>query len=444
MINPRSILENTLKKKVDQAEVYLSSSRSLEINVLNGNVEAFEEIEDCGCGIRVIKDKKAGFSYTSDFEESVLEDTLNRAIDNAASCRADEFNSLPDKMTDEKTAKLDIYDGTISETPIREKIKLALKIEESAYQADKKVKKTEKVSYTDGEREVAIVNSNGIDVRYKSNRCGGFAQMVAGFEGGMEGGFGLSFVKKFADFNPEAVGREAAQRATELLGAKSIPSQKLPLVIDQHVGAEILRALVAALSADAVQKGKSMFADKVGQMVGSKVVTVIDNGLLENGLSTAPFDAEGVLTQETKLIENGSLKTFLYNTYTANKGKTKSTGNAARGSFKGLPGIGTTNLYIPAGEQKPEAIISSIKKGLFITRVMGMHTVNPISGDFSVGAAGLMIENGKKTYPIRGITIAGNLIEMLKQVKAVGSDLRFIEDVGSPTLLLHDMTVGGR
>lgn len=445
MIDPKEILKKIPKDKIDQAEVYFSSSKSLQIDVIDEKLEAVKEVADIGCGIRVIKDNKLGFAYTSDFDETVLEETINRAIENAKNSEADEFNSLPSStvVSSSVVQGLDLFDPEIGKTPIKDKIKLALQIEASAYQADKRVKKTEKVSYTDGCGEVWIANSNGLDVKSKGNVCGGFAQMIAGNNGAMEAGSGLSFVKKFANLDPEAIGVEAAEKATELLGAKMIHSQKLPLVIDQHVGVDILAALVAALSADAVQKGKSMFADKLGQLVGAKVLNVIDNGRLKNGLSTAPFDAEGVPTQETTLIENGQLKTFLYNTYTAKKGKTKSTGNAARGSFMGLPGIGTTNLYIPAGKEKPEAILGSIKKGLFITKVMGMHTVNPISGNFSVGASGIMIERGKKTYPVRGITIAGNLIEMLKQIEAVASDLRFIEDVGSPTLLIHDMTISG-
>ncbi|MBU0672329.1 MAG: TldD/PmbA family protein [Candidatus Margulisbacteria bacterium] len=444
-IDPKEILKKIQAKAVDQAEVYLSSNRSLSIDVLDGKIETIKEIADIGCGIRVIKNKKLGFAYTSEFDEAVLADTIDQAINNAQSSEADEFHSLPRStvVSSAVVQGLDLFDPTIGKTLIKEKIQLALQMEESAYQADQRVKKTERVQFSEGEGEVWVVNSNGVDAKYKSNLCGGFAQMIAGHDHGMEAGFGLSFVKKLADFDPETVGQEAAQRATELLGAKSLKSQKLALVIAPHVGTDILSALVAALSADAVQKGKSMFADKLGQLVGANVLTVIDNGRLENGLSTAPFDGEGVPTQEKKLIADGKLLTFLYNTYAANKGQVNSTGNAVRGSFKGLPGIGTTNLYIPAGKDHPDKIIKSLKKGLYVTRVMGMHTVNPISGNFSVGAAGIMIENGQKTYPVRGITISGNLIEMLKQVEAVGSDLKFIEDVGSPTLLIHDMTVSG-
>ncbi|MBN2057686.1 MAG: TldD/PmbA family protein [Candidatus Saganbacteria bacterium] len=441
MINTNDIL-NKLKNKADQAEVFLSKNRTLTIDVLDGKVEAIKEVEDIGCAIRLIKDKRLGFAYTSEFDESVIESTIGQALANAANAEPDENNCLPAPCS-AMPSSLDLYDREIDEIKIKEKVRLALEMEDSAYKADERIKKTERVSYSDGSSEIELFNSLGLAVAYKTNMCGGFAQMIAGSDGNMEAGFGVSFTKKFADFDPAAVGEESAQRAALLLGAKHVKSRKLPLLIDPVVGAEIISAMVAALTAEAVQKGKSMFADKLGQLVAAQAVTVIDDGRLPNGLSSAPFDAEGSATQETKLIDKGKLLTFLYNAYTAKKGGVNSTGNAVRGSFMNLPGTGTTNLYIPAGPVKPEEMLASIKHGLFITRVMGMHTVNPISGNFSVGAAGLMIENGEKTYPVRGITIAGNLIEMLKQIEAVGSDLRFIEDIGSPTLLIHDMSVSG-
>ncbi|MFC1637531.1 TldD/PmbA family protein [Candidatus Margulisiibacteriota bacterium] len=443
MIDPREILKAVQIKNVDQAEVYFSSGKHLEVAVLDRKVEAVKAVEDTGCGIRVIKNKKLGFAYTSDFDPDVLEETIERAVENAKCSEADEFNSLPINPTTHQPLNLDLFDEKISKVPVKDKIELALKIEETAYKTNKRVKKTEHVSYSEAEGEVRIVNSNGLDVKYKSNYCGASAQVIATMDGSMEAGFGLDYVNKFNDLKPEKAGQEAAERAVQLLGAKPIKSQKIPLVFDPMVGVDILETLAAALSADAVQKGKSMFAGKINKEVGSSILNIIDNGRLANGLSTAPFDSEGVPTQETSLIKDGKLQTFLFNTYTANKGKTKSTGNAARGSFMTTPSIGTTNLYIPAGKVSPEEMIGSIKNGLYITRVMGIHTANPISGDFSVGAMGIMIENGQKTYPVRGITIAGNLIEMLEGLEAVASDLRFVVDVGSPTLMIHDMTVSG-
>jgi PmbA protein len=446
MSDPKSILKSILKKNVDQAEVYLSSTKTLKIDILNQKIESIDEITDKGCGIRVIKNQKLGFAFTSDLDVTALEDTIDRAIENAKNSEADENNVLPSDTVIKRVSDIELYDSKISETSVKKKIELALKIEETARKADNRIKKTEKVAYSDSESEVWIINSNGINVSYKSNYCGGHAELIAVQNREMETGFGLSYVKKFDDFKPEEIGKEAARRAVELLGAKSITSHKMTLVLDPVVGTQILGVLASTLSSDAVQKGKSLFADKIGKEVGSKVISIIDNGRLKNGLATSPFDDEGVTTQETKLIEAGKLNTFLFNAYTANKGKTKSTGNAVRGSFKGTPTVGPTNLYIEAGSKAPDSIIKSVKKGLYITRVMGMHTANPISGDFSIGASGIIIENGEKTYPVKAITIAGNLIEMLKAIEAVGSDIRFIPfsaNLGSPTLLVSGITVSG-
>ena len=443
MISAGEILKLVKKKDADEAEIFLSSSSSLKIDVLDGKVESADEIRDTGCSIRVIKDKRLGFAYTSDFDETVLEETVEQALENAKSAEADEFNSLPINPTTPSPIDLDLFDPKIAKTAVKEKIGLALRIEESAYKTDPRVKKTEKANYSDSEGEIWIVNSHGLESNFKYNYCGGHADVIAEQNGGMEAGFGIDFVKKFDDLKPENIGREAAERAAGMLGAKPVPSQKLPLVLDPFVGTQLLEVLASALSSDAVQKGRSLFADRLGNEVGSEILSVIDNGRLPKGLVSAPFDGEGVPTQETKLVENGILRNLFYNTYTANKGRTRSTGNAVRASFMAIPGIGHTNLYIAAGSQSARDLIRSVNKGLYVQRVMGIHTANPISGDFSIGAMGFLIENGERTIPVRGITIAGNLIDMLKSIEAVGSDLRFITNVGSPTLLISGIAIGG-
>lgn len=443
MIKAQQILDKI--KSVDEAEVFFSSSKSLSIDVLDGKVESVEEVQDQGLGIRIIKDQKLGFAFTSEFDESVIEETINKAIENAKNTEADEWNGLPisENQKIRKSEDQEYFDEKISRVPVKEKIERALLIEKAAYQADKRVKKTEKVSYFETENEVWLVNSKGLDVSCKRNYCSAFAEVIAIQDNEMEAGYGMNHVTNFDDLNFEAVGYEAAKHAVQLLGAKNLSSQNIPLVIDPQVASQLLEILVAPLSSESVQKGKSLFAGKVGQAIGSSILTIIDNGRLEKGIGSTPFDGEGVPTQETKLIEQGQLKTFFYNTYTANKGKTKSTGNAARGSFQSLPAIGPTNLYIQTGSQTQDEIVKGITKGLYVVNIMGAHTANPISGDFSFGASGIMIENGKLTYPVRSITIAGNLIDLLKHLKAVGSDLRFFGSIGAPTLLFEGITVSG-
>ncbi|MBI5399860.1 TldD/PmbA family protein [Candidatus Saganbacteria bacterium] len=441
-LSPQDILKKINIKGIDQAEVYLALSRTLTIDVLDSRVEAIKEITETGYALRLIKNNQLGFAYTTDSDEFVLAETINRAIKNSDNVKPDEYNFLP--RTNVVLPKdLIIYDPQIDKISIQEKTKLSLQIENAAYEFDPRVKKTEKIQYSDTSTEIWLVNSYGLSLNYKTNHCGAFAQIVAGHDRQFESGFGANFVKNFTDFEAEAIGQQAAQHACELLSAQAIPSQKISLVFAPDVGVEILSALIPALSAESVQKGKSMFSGKISQYVASNLFTLIDDGRLTKGLGAAPFDGEGVPTQETSLIENGRLNTFLHNTYTAAKDKTRSTGNAIRPTLKGLPVIGTTNLYLKPGSQSPGELIKALGKGLYITRVMGMHTVNPISGNFSVGAAGILIENGQKTQPVNGITIAGNLLEMLCQISAVANDLRFVADTGSPTIVISDMTVSG-
>ena len=439
----QQIAHDTLKKiksrGLDLAEIYLINSRTTKIDVLNQKIETSDAINETGMAIRVIKDRRLGFSFTSDLEPSQIDNCIEQAIAAAAFTADDPYNQLPLPSLLEKQG-LDIYDPAIDQTPIQQKIDLALRVERAAYQTDKRIKKTEKVSYSDSESEIWIVNSLGTDVNYRSNYCGAHADVIAedGLE--MESGFGFDYKLHITDLDPNKIGREAAERATQLLGAKPIASQQLPIVLDPLVGSQVLEVLAQSLSSEAAQKGRSLFKDKTEQAVASKLISIIDNGRLTNGLSSAPFDAEGVPTRETNLIYQGTLRSFLFNTYTAAREKAGSTGNAVRASHKALPAVGHTNLYFSAGRDE---ILSRIKKGLYITRVMGLHTANPISGDFSFGAAGLLIENGEKTAPIRSITIAGNLIDMLKNIEAVGPDLRFFFGVGSPTLLIANLSISG-
>jgi len=447
-MNHQDLAHDTLKKALkagaDLAEIYILKSSSTKIDILNQKIESTDIISDYGMGIRVIKDRELGFAYTADFDPASIDQSISKSLESSKNIPQDQFNVLPYPIKQE--LQLDIYDEKINKTAIEDKIKFAMEIEKTAYSFDKRIKKTEKVFYRDNEIKAVLVNSNGVNISYKLNLCGGLAEVIAEEKKLAEGGTGIDFVKKFDSLNPERIGKEAAERATELLGAKIIPSQKLHFVFDPVVGTQFLGAISVMLSSDSVQKEKSLFKDKIGKIVGSKILSIIDNGRLANAVGSSPFDAEGSPTQETRLIEKGTLTCYLYNCYTAAKDKVKSTGNGHRSSFKSLPEVSPSNLYIEPGETSSDDIIKSINKGLFLTRVMGMHTVNPISGDFSVGAQGIMIENGKKTFPVRGITIAGNLIEMLKKIEMVGKDLRFLPfgaNLGSPTLLISDISISG-
>jgi PmbA protein len=229
-----------------------------------------------------------------------------------------------------------------------------------------------------------------------------------------------------------------------MLGAAPVATRKAVVLLDPYVATGFLGLIGPALTGEAVQKGRSLFAGKVGERVASDKITIIDDGLLGGGIASAPFDGEGVPTSRTILVKKGDLRGYLHNTYTAAKDGVQSTGNGVRSSFKGTPEVGMTNFYIEAGQIPVEQLIKDISSGIYVTEVMGMHTANPISGDFSVGVSGLLIENGELTRPVRGMAMGGNIIELLENIDAVGNDLHFFIGKGSPTLRVAQLTISGQ
>ena len=423
------------------AEAYLLSSKDLSIEVRNGEVETMKLAEDRGLGLRVITGGRVGFAYTTEFSAGGLDQVAHQALANGANTEPDEFYTLPEISA--KYPDLDIYDQAIRASTVENKIKMAVEMENTARAFDKRIKIIESSSYQDAEIEVSVVNSLGMQAHYQGAYCGIYLSLVAGEGEDSQTGFALKYGLKFADIDPVLIGKKAAERAVRMLGAKPVKSQRAVVVLDPYIATSFLGLLSPALSGEAVQKGRSLFAGKVGQKVASDLVTVVDDGRLPGGIASAPFDGEGVPTSETILIEGGQLQGFLHNTYTAAKEGIRSTGNGVRGSFKSTPEVGTTNFFIRPGRAGAEQIIKEVKNGLYVTEVMGMHTANPISGDFSLGAAGIWIENGEFTKPVRGVAIAGNIMDLLGSVDAVGSDLEFFGVKGAPTLRVSSMSLSG-
>ncbi len=445
MANLRKLGEDTVARALKQgaaaAESFIVSDRELNIEVANQEVENMKVAESAGLCMRVFKEGRMGFAYTADLTPGGLEFVISQALENAKRATVDEFNILPKPARG--YAKLDIFDPAIESTPVEDKINLAKEIEHYARQYDRRVTITERCAYQDSVYRVAIVNSHGINEEYQGAYCGAYAFLVAEENDEQQTGFGLQYRLKYNQLNPKEVGEEGAEKAVRMLGAKEINTQRATVVLDPYVATNFLGVIAPALSAEAVQKGKSLFAGKVGKAVGSELLTVIDDGTMAGGIISAPMDGEGVPAGKTVLIDKGELKGFLHNTYTAAKDGVASTGNGTRSSFKGTPEVGTTNFYIAPGGTPGEKLLGEIDKGLYITEVMGMHTANPISGDFSVGASGLWIENGQFTRPVRGVAIAGNVMELLKSIDCVGNDMTFFVGKGSPTVRISRMTISG-
>jgi PmbA protein len=262
--------------------------------------------------------------------------------------------------------------------------------------------------------------------------------------GDTQTGFSFQVAHRVADLDPHGVAREAVERAARMLGAAKPETRRVPVVLDPFAASSFLGVLAGALSAEAAQKGRSLFADLVGQRVGAAPFTLVDDGRLLEGPAASPFDDEGVPTGRTELITGGVLNGFLHNTYTARRGGTTSTGNASRAGYRSTPGVGTTNFYVEPGPRSFAELLRDADGGVLIQDVSGVHSgANPISGEFSVGATGLRITGGELGEPIREMTIASTVPEMLRAIAAVGADLRFFSSVGTPSILIGEMTVAG-
>lgn len=444
-VDPYELVETGLKLShragADEAEAFFLEHSSLAIEVRGGKLETLRQSKERGIGLRVLKGGSLGYAFTSDLSSSALTEAAQAAVANAACVTPDEARLFPAPADWDRA--LAQYDPAIAGTPIEAKIDLALGIEQAAFAHDRRITKSERAAYEEGEYQVAIANSHGLKAGYRGNFCGGYAWVVAEEAGDSETGSGLFYTTKLGELDAGAIGREAAHEAVQLLGAKPIPTQKLALVLPPQAATQFLGILAPALTAEAVQKKRSLFAGRLGEQVGAAAVTIIDDGTLPGGINTSPVDGEGVPTQRTTLVAQGRLENFLHNAYTAAKEGKRSTGNGMRSSFKGAPEVGPTNMFIAPGHAAPQELIAGVDKGLYVLDLMGTHTANPISGDFSLGATGILIEHGRFTQPVRGVVIAGNAITLLKEIQAAASDLRFYLGFGSPTLVLGPLTVSG-
>lgn len=435
------MLMNMVRRHGLEGEAFLLHERELSIELTGGQVETLKQAEQRGMGLRVFNSGRMGFAYSSDLSPEALHKVVNNAVSISAYTAADQFNCFPEGNQTYPVVKT--YDKGITAAALEEKMELAAEAERAARAYDQRIKLVERAGYEDAEYSTLVMNSRGLYAFDRGNYCGLSVSLAACDNTETENGFAFAVKKEIASLNPRAVGEEAAMNAVRSLHGRTIPSACVPCIMEPYVVTRFMSLLAPSLQADSVQKGKSMLADKVGQLVASPHIILADDATHIEGIASFPFDGEGVPSRRNVLIENGELKGFLYDTYTALKAGLKSTGNGIRGSFRSLPGVGTTNFIISPGASSPAHLIRDIEDGLYITDVMGMHTANPISGDFSVGAAGIRIERGQMTYPVRGVTLAGNLVSFLKGIEAVGNDLRFYGGRAAPTIRLQSLSIGG-
>jgi len=437
------IIKTILGKGASDAEVFIQSGKTLQIEINKGKIQKLQRASFQGLGIRTFLDGRVSLVSSSDFSEHSITTLIDKALAFVYESDTEEANTLPDVKAEPGEKDLDIYDESIEKTPFREKIDIARELEELAFQENPKIKNTESSSYSDMIKETIICNSRGRTSSWKETKLTLFITPVAEEKEHKQiAAHGLS-LRKFGDLPPlETISRKAVDKALLLLGGEKVKSQAVSVVFHPDSGIAVLYGLINGVNGENIFRNQSFLCNKLNKTVASERVTIIDDGRMIKGIGSVPFDDEGVPTSKKIIIDNGKLNSYLYNTYSAKKSKVQTTGNAKRDSYENYPQIGIFNFYMQKGDKSSEQIISEVSEGLYVLDIIGGGP-NHITGDFSCGVAGVWIENGRLTKPVAKVTIAGNMGQILSGIDAVGNDLEFNQHIAVPTFRVSRMSVGG-
>jgi len=438
-------VEAALAAGAGEAEAYASRESGREVRVHGGEVESLTAATQTGIGVRAWIGGRVGYAYGTDLSEAGVGALAAGAAEAAAIADEDEFAAPPSPAPIEALPGLS--DPSVASWTTGQVAELALSVERTALAADSRIAGVEQAVYADSTERVAIASSVGIAGEYESSECFAYLQALAEGEGVRETGLGFGLGRGPEDLDPEAIAAEAVARATAMIGASKPDSRSCPVVLDSTVAASFVGLVGGALCASAVQRGRSPFADRLGEEMAAEALVLHDDGRDPGGSASAPFDGEGVPRRRTSLIEGGRLRAFLYDAYTANREGTASTGSAARQGYRSQPRVAASNLLVAAGSLSSEALLGAAGEGVFVTDVAGLHSgVNPVTGVFSVGASGRAIRAGELAEPLREFTIAGDLVAMLGSVRGAGAEPRWVPFGGSvctPPLLIGAMAVSG-
>jgi PmbA protein len=438
------IVAKALRAGATDAEVVIREGDEFSTLVRLGQVDTLKESGSRGIGLRVFLGQRAASTSSSDFSPEGIDHLVSGAVALARVTSEDPFAGLPEAAAfGQLPNDLDLYYEDVYSLPGDQRIDYARRAEAAALAADTRIQNSDGGSFDAATGRKVLANSRGFVGETRRSYCSIAAMPIAQQQDGqMQRDYWYSSARTLTKLeSPEYIGAEAARRTLRRLDARRVPTQRVPVVFSPEMARGLIGNIFEAANGDAIYRGASFFANQLGEQVAAANITVIDDGTIVGGFGTSPFDGEGLPTRRKPIVENGILKNYLLNTYTARKLNMQSTGNASRG-LAGNPGIGGGNVYLEKGTLTPEEILADIKSGLYVTELMGFG-VNMVTGDYSRGASGLWIENGELTYAVQEITIAGNLKEMFRNIVAIGNDLEFRGAVTSPTLRIEGMTIAG-
>jgi PmbA protein len=430
----------------EQVEAYVVRTRETDVEVFDGEVESLTTASVEGVGIRVIAGKRQGLAWAGSLAADVIDETLREARDNAGFGEPDESYGLasPADVNGAAPSALDLWREELVSVPTEEKVRIALDLERATKAADSRIRNVESASYGDALAEAALANSLGVEAHTRRTTCSASAVALADDGSGTQSGYGFVAGRALSDLDLDSIPRDAATRACRLLGAKPVPGRRVPVILDPLVTRSVLGILSSAFNGETMLKGRSLFAGRVGELIGAPIVSLIDDPTDARALGAAQFDGDGVPTRRNALIVDGVMRCFLHNVYTGRRSGSGTTASATRG-IGSTPGVGVRALRLEPGVKSPEEIMRSAGEALYVQSVSGLHSgTNPISGDFSVGAEGLMVRDGAFAEPVREITVASTLQRMLLDITEVGSDLTFLPgSVAGMTVLVGEMTMSG-
>lgn len=440
--------KNLLFKKAIEAgfkecEIYYSDGESISISVYEGEVEKYNLSKSFGLSFRGKINEKMGYSYTEILDLPAIDMLINNAKSSANLIENNDIQFIYEG--DKEYSDVKTYSKELENIDPAKMIELVLALEKETKKCSEKVVNLNgcKISYSSS--NYGIYNTKGLELTNKGNILTSYVVAIVEDENGKNDGVGYVVANSLDEVIPIKIAKQGVDEALSKLGGKSIESGNYKTIIYNEAMVQLLETFAGTFSADAVQKGLSLLKDKEGEMIASKIVTIVDDPLLDGGLASAPFDDEGVATFTKELVSNGKLITLLHNLKTAHKAGVKTTGNGFKSSYASSVEVSESNLYLQKGEKSLEELMKEIDEGLIITDLAGLHSgANAISGDFSLAAKGFYIKNGKKSFPVEQITVAGNYFDLLKNIVEVGSDLIFpMSSVGSPSVIVEGLSIAG-